>query len=360
MKTPLFVTATGRNAGKTIVTLGLTHDLSQSHKVGFIKPVGLARVRAGVDALDVDAMLIEKTCQLHENIKDMCPVTLTPKDWPDISDPDVELMLDKIRDAYGRVAQGRDVMVVEGTGSAALGTAMGLPNARVAAELGCKVLLVAPYGTMITNPFDVAALSREYFKGMGVDTIGAVINRVPADLMESYVPYARAKMERAGIPLRGLIPETPALNTFRFLQVSEYLAGEMLCGTSSAEAVIDTVRIGAMTPHRALAYFTPRSLIITPGDREDIIVTACACAQRAGGGPSGLVLSGGQRPHDRIIELLKESGIPTFLAERDSYTVGSKIHDMPLRIQPTDTDKINTVQQLTLDHLEVEAILAEL
>ncbi|MEM7166830.1 MAG: AAA family ATPase [Planctomycetota bacterium] len=360
MKTPLFVTATGRNAGKTIVTLGLTHDLSQNYKVGFIKPVGLARVRAGTEALDVDAMLIEKTCQLHENIKDMCPVTLSQSDWPEVSPADVDVMLAKVRESYGRISEGRDVIVVEGTGSAALGTAMGLPNARVAAELGCKALLVAPYGTMITNPFDVAALSKEYFKASGVETIGAVINRVPADLMASYEPYARKSMERVGIPLRGLIPESPALGWFRFLQVSEYLDGEMLCGTSHAEAVIDTVRIGAMTPHRALAYFAPKSLIITPGDREDIIVTACACSQRNPGGPSGLVLSGGQRPHDRIIELLKESGIPTFLASEDSYTVGSKIHDMPLRIQPTDTDKISTVQQLTLDHLEVEAILGSL
>jgi BioD-like phosphotransacetylase family protein len=120
------------------------------------------------------------------------------------------------------------------------------------------------------------------------------------------------------------------------------------------------VRIGAMVPHRALAYFQRDCLVITPGDREDVIVTVCASSRSARGGPSGLVLSGGIRPHERIVELLREAGLPVFMAKQDSYTVASKIHDMPLRIQPNDGEKIARVQGLVSGHVEVDRIIAAL
>lgn len=358
MKTPLFVTATGRSVGKTIVTLGLMMELSRSLRTGFIKPLGLARVRAGREGIDLDALLIEKTCKVHQNIKDMCPVTLGRMEWPEVGPDDAERMMERVRESFQRISQGRDLVVVEGTGNPALGTMLGISNARVASELGCKVLLVAAYGTLVDNPFDFVEASRSYLAAHGVETIGVLINRVPRELLDAYVPYARSRVKALGLSLHGVLPESPVLRTFRFLQVSEFLEGEFVSGRPLAETVIETVRVGAMTPHRAIQYFTPRSLIITPGDREDIIVTACACARGPDRGPSGLVLSGGQRPHPRILELLEVAGIPTFLAEEDSYTVASRIHDMPLRIQPTDAEKIAEVQQLVLDHVDVESIVS--
>lgn len=358
MTTPLFITGTAEDVGKTLVTLGVVSDLvNHFSRVGFIKPLGIARVRAGRDGIDIDALLIERVCSLHTNIKDMCPVTLSGGTWPQVSAEDSAKMLERMKAAYARVSEGRDVMVVEGTGNAALGSSLGLSNARLAATFGCKVLLVGGYGLMAHNPFDVAALNASFFRGAGVEVVGIVLNRVPADVLESYHDYAREVFRGLEIPLLGVLPHEPRLQTFRFLQVSEVLRGEMLCGMARAEQVITHVRIGAMTPHRAIPYLEPGSLIITPGDREDMVVTICACAARAEGGPAGLVLSGGETPHERILGLLEASRIPTFLAHEDSYTVASKIHDMPLRIQPTDEDKIRLAQQLVMTHVDLERIL---
>ena len=186
------------------------------------------------------------------------------------------------------------------------------------------------------------------------------MNRVPADQIDEYRPYVSERFEEMGVRLFGVIPEDSTLNTFHFLQVSEYLAGEMICGEAKAERLIRSVRVGAMMPHRAIGYFQRDCLVITPGDREDVIVTACACASEEGGGPSGMVLSGGIRPHERIVELLKRSKLPVFLAREDSYTVASKIHDMPLRIQPNDGEKISRVQSLVSSHVEVDEIVSAL
>ncbi len=358
MRAPLYITDTAPGGGKTVLTLGLVSELGSTFdSVGFIKPVGLARVRAGMDGIDIDAMLIDKVCQTRANIKDMSPLTVSRSIWPKVTPSESEKMLGKIESAFAAISEGREIVVVEGTGHAALGTCLGLSNAKIAKKLGTKVLLAAAYRDLERNALDTIELNRGYFEAHGVPVLGAVVNRVPGEVLEDYRAYAAQRFEEMAIPLFGVMPEEPALKTFRFLQVSEHLEGEMLCGESKAERMIRSVRVGAMVPHRAIGYFNRDCLVITPGDREDVIVTACAAASEKGGGPSGMVLSGGIRPHDRIVELLRRSRMPVFLAREDSYTVASKIHDMPLRIQPNDGEKISHVQSLVSSHVEVDKIV---
>ena len=81
MRAPLYITDTAPGGGKTVLTLGLVSELGQTFdSVGFIKPLGLARVRAGHDGIDIDAMLIDKVCQTRANIKDMSPLTVN-RSW---------------------------------------------------------------------------------------------------------------------------------------------------------------------------------------------------------------------------------------------------------------------------------------
>ena len=361
MRAPLYITDTAPGGGKTIMTLGLVNELSQAFEsVGFIKPVGLARVRTGTVGVDIDAMLVDKIYQTRSNIQDMSPVTVSPEIWPKVSPEDSEKMMRKIESSFATISEGRDAVVIEGTGHAGLGSCLGLSNARIAKALGAKVILTAAYRELEMNAIDTIELSRGYFESKGVEVIGAVVNRVPTEDFDAYRDYIGGPFEQLGIRLFGVMPESPELKTFHFLQVSEYLDGAMLCGESKAERTIRSVRIGAMVPHRAIQYFRKDSLVITPGDREDVIVTACATAGQGGDGPSGMVLSGGIRPHDRIVDLLKQSGMPVFLASEDSYTVASKIHDMPLRIQPNDGEKISTAQTLVSSHVEVESVIQSL
>ncbi len=361
MRAPLYITDTAPGGGKTVVTLGLISELGSSFdSVGFIKPVGLARVRAGHDGIDIDAMLVDKVCQTRANIKDMSPVNLTPEAWPQVSSEEADRMLGKIRGSFEAVSSGRDVTVIEGTGQAAFGNLFGLSNARVARELGARVLLTSAFSDLAKNAFDMVELNRGYFESKGVSVLGAIVNRVPSDALESYSDYARDRFAAMGLELFGIVPEDPGLKTFHFLQVSEVLDGEMIAGEGKAERMIGTVRVGAMVPHRALQYFQSDCLVITPGDREDVIVAVCAASGQDSGGPCGLVLTGGIRPHERILALLKGAGLPVFLAREDSYTVASKIHDIELRIQPNDGEKIARVQSLVSGHVEVDRIIAAL
>ena len=87
----------------------------------------------------------------------------------------------------------------------------------------------------------------------------------------------------------------------------------MLNQTDRMHNLVEDVAVGAMGAHNALNFFKPGVLLITPGDREDIILAACTSLDNANNGMiwRELLLSGNFRtqsesvlkvdPHDKPI-----------------------------------------------------------
>jgi len=106
-------------------------------------------------------------------------------------------------------------------------------------------------------------------------------------------------------------------------------------------------------------YLQPGTLIITPGDRDDIILAATATARLAGGSAiAGLVLTNNAPPHAKIAELLAQTDIPVIATTEESYAIASKIFGMTVKTQPQDTDKIPIIKQLITKHVDLKALLA--
>ena len=121
--------------------------------------------------------------------------------------------------------------------------------------------------------------------------------------------------------------------------------------------------IGAMEPHDALDYIEDKSLVITPGDREDIILTAISMHLIYGdNGPSvsGLVLTGDVSPHPSVLNLIKCTDIPVLVVKEDTYKVAARVHDLRIKIRPQDRIKTNLVIDLINRHVDVNAIVGRL
>jgi phosphate acetyltransferase len=107
-------------------------------------------------------------------------------------------------------------------------------------------------------------------------------------------------------------------------------------------------------------YIVQDSLLITPGDREDIIATALGCFREDEGSRlkvAGLVLSGGIVPDKAVMDQLEGAKIPVLLSEDDTYDVASTIHDLTVKIRPCDTAKVKEVIKLIHDDVDLDAIL---
>ena len=191
-----------------------------------------------------------------------------------------------------------------------MGSVFDLSNAKVAKLLDAKVVIVAQGG--IGRPVDEIALNKALFDKEGLEVVGAILNKVRADKIEMVQEYARKGLARLGVPLLGVLPKKNILSAPNLSQIAKEIKGYWLNGQlHGSKQRINRVVIGAMTAKHIIDYLSPGTLIITPGDREDILLWAIASATISGARLiSGIILTRDISPHPKILEMLSSTDIP--------------------------------------------------
>lgn len=360
----VFVAATEQNTGKTTTSLGLYGALrARFPRIGFIKPVGQRFIEVEGKRIDEDSVLIRHTFDTQTPIEDMSPIAVEP-DFTRryIERSNSEHLVKRIQHSFDRACWEKDFAIIEGTGHAGVGAVFDLSNAKVASVLQSKVILVTPGG--IGRPIDEAALNKALFDKEGVEVIGVVMNKVLPSKMDYISEFARRGFERLGIDLLGVIPQERVLSEPTVLDVCNIIRGEVISHPDLLRRHISNVMIGAMQPTNLLTRLESRTLLIVPGDREDIILAAHSEAecQPEGGEENlaGLVLSESLRPHGPVAEILRRSPLPVIASPMDSYTIASRIHSMTVKTLPGDAEKIQRIQDLVNEHMDIERILAKI
>ncbi|HNQ51325.1 MAG TPA: AAA family ATPase [Candidatus Omnitrophota bacterium] len=356
----IFIAATKQNDGKTTVSLGLISNFQQRFKkVGFIKPIGQRYLEEEGLQIDEDSVLIEEVCGIKAGLKDMSPIAVE-KGFTEryINRPAKDSISKQIQGAFKRISSHQDLVVIEGTGHAGVGSVFDHSNATVARLLGSKVILISSGG--IGRPIDEIVLNKALFDKEGVKLLGVIINKVLPDKFDKIDQLVRKGLERKGITVLGVIPFTPALSYPTIEQILEETSFDLLCGKERLETYVSRVVIGAMRPASAVKYIVNDSLLIAPGDSEDVIMAALECYRDDD--PSrlklaGIILSGGMTPEKPLMDLLLRSGLSVLMARTDTYTVASMIHDLTVKIRPQDKAKVKTVVKLIKDYVNLDKIV---
>ena len=359
----VFVAATRMNDGKTTTCLGLFAALQSLYpRVGFIKPVGQRFVDVQGHKVDEDSYLLDTIYDVRVPIESMSPVTVDSTFTRRyLKNPEQLLpeLKDKICRAFDRVSWEKDFTLIEGTGHAGVGSVFDLSNASVAKLLKAPVIMVCPGG--IGRPIDEISLNKALFDKAGVEVIGAILNKVEHDKLETVREYAGLGLQRLGVPLLGILPVEKMLSAPNLTQIAEDIDGQWLNGRKGgAKQRVNRVIVGAMTAKGIVDYLTPGTLIITPGDRDDIILAAVSSARLSGGGSTiaGLILTNDIQPHPKLAELLAQTDIPVIAAPGESYTVTSTINRMTVKTQPQDIDKIPVIKNLIMQNVDLKSLLA--
>lgn len=353
----IFIAATKQNDGKTTISLGLIFNFRERFKkVAFIKPIGQRYLEEDGVKVDEDSVLVEKvmaTCQVRCGLKDMNPIAVergfTEKY---ISHPDKKSITRRIKESFRRISKSQDLVIIEGTGHAGVGSVFDHSNAAVAKLLGAKVILISSGG--IGRPIDEIALNKALFEKEGVKLLGVIVNKVLPDKFEKINQMVRKGLARIGVKVLGVIPYHPMLSYPTIGQILEETGFALLCGKPALENYVSRIIVGAMKPSGALKYIVDNSLLITPGDRDDMITVTL------GRKVAGIILSGGITPPQSIMDLLEKAGIPVLLAKGDTYTVASSIHDLTVKIRPQDSAKINAAIKLIKDNVDLKKVLSRL
>ena len=362
MAASIFVAGIGQHSGKTVVSLGLIAGLTRrGYRVHYMKPVGQQLVQMGPDLVDKDVALIHAVYDLPTPPKAASPISI-PSGYTRqfiLGGDDSRPLLEEIRDSYDIVAEGADIVVVEGTGHAGVGSVIGLSNARVARELGSQVLLIT--GAGIGQPIDQFAVNRALLEAEGVKVLGVVSNKVWEDRMDEVAHPLRIWLEGEGVALLGTIPSRPVLAEMTLRQIVDGIKADVISGHQHLDETIHECIIGAASARRLIDLIQPGMLMIMPGDRDDLVLAAVSSYSGLVGEPqtgAAVCLTTGLLPSESILRLIRAAQMPTIASETGTYELTSRISDLVAKIGPEDDEKLRVAEQLVAEYVDMDAIVA--
>ncbi len=356
----VYIAATRQDEGKTTLALGLFQTLKKRlGPIGYIKPVGQRFVEVNGLKIDEDSLLMERTYQVAVPLEDMSPVTVeqnfTRRFLEDGNTGDLE---QKIRKSFDRAAWEKQFVLIEGTGHAGVGSVFGLSNAHVAKLLGAKIVIVTRGG--IGAPFDEVTLNAALCEKVGAEVVGVILNKVLPDKLPMIREIAERAFARLGLPVLGVVPRHNILTRPTVGQVARETGARFLHGENFKRRRIENVIVGAMASRHIADHIQPKTLVIAPGDRDDVILAALLdiVLNRERTHVAGIVLSSGMRPPPSVLKLMQRTETPVMLAEESSYEVARTIYGMTVKTEPQDDDKIAVIQELVEQYVDLPTMLA--
>jgi hypothetical protein len=355
----IFVAATRMDDGKTTTAVGLFAALQELYpRIGYIKPVGQRFVEIEGLKIDEDTVLINETYHPHTPLKAMSPIAVEPDFTRRYLTGGITHQLhDRVRNAFDIAAWEKDFVIIEGTGHAGVGSVFDLSNATVAKVLKSKVVIVSRAG--IGRPIDEIAMNLSLFEKHGVEVIGAIINKVNPEKMEMLKDYATRGLAKLGLPLLGMIPLHTELWKPTVNQACLRLKGEFIAGAQHKRRRIARVAVGAMSARNAGKLLQPGTLVITPGDRDDIIDLILSEDARNGARSplAGVVLTDGILPPEPVLQTIRGRTLPFISTQSDISSATSAIGHMQVKTEVGDRDKIGAIQGLIHDYVDVHRLV---
>ncbi|WP_314618787.1 phosphate acetyltransferase [Streptomyces stackebrandtii] len=350
MTRSVYVTGIDRGDGRQVVELGLMELLTrQVDRVGVFRPL----VHDGPDRL---FDLLRARYRLSQD-----PSTVYGMDYHEASalqaEQGTDELVSRLVDRFHAVAREYEVVLVLGTDFAAtqLPDELAL-NARLANEFGASVIPVV--GGKGQPSESVRAEARNAFRaydGLGCDVLAMIVNRVaPEDLVA-----LERLATRVPVPCY-VLPDEPALAAPTVAQITHALGASVVLGDDAglARDALDFVFGGAMLPN-FLNALTPGCLVVTPGDRADLVVGALA-AHSAGTPPiAGVLLTLNERPSEEILTLAARlaPGTPVISVPGNSFPTAAELFALEGKLNAATPRKAETALGLFERHVDTADLL---
>ncbi|MFC7790758.1 phosphate acetyltransferase [Streptomyces cinereoruber] len=351
MTRSVYVTGIDRGDGRQVVELGVMELLTrQVDRVGVFRPL----VHDGPDRL---FDLLRARYRLSQDAS-----TVYGMDYREASALQAERgtdeLVSRLVDRFHAVARDYEVVLVLGTDFAATQLPDELAvNARLANEFGASVIPVV--GGKGQSAESVRAEARNAFRaydGLGCDVLAMAVNRVAAEDREAIAERLAARLP---VPCY-VLPDEPALSAPTVAQITHALGGTVVLGDDAglARDALDFVFGGAMLPN-FLHALTPGCLVVTPGDRADLVVGALA-AHSAGTPPiAGVLLTLDERPGEEVLTLAARlaPGTPVVSVAGNSFPTAAELFALEGKLNAATPRKAETALGLFERHVDTADLL---
>jgi phosphate acetyltransferase len=356
MSKNLYIATMEPRCGKSVVALGIMELLSRrSHKIGFFRPI------IPDDQPDNNIQLIRSRYHLKLPYEDMYAYTHDDAQRM-VAAGQYDSFLKTIHSKYKSLENRCDFVLCEGTDYTGVSSAFEFDfNADVANNLGCPILAVI--NGRARSPAEVIEairFARESFESQGCTILAMLANRVEPQ-----------NVGRIGNLLKGekstempvyILPEVPLLSRPTVGEIATSLNSRILQGEPDGlkREVLD-IKIAAMNLPRFLDYVTEGTLIITPGDRSDVILgSLAATVSETYPSISGLLLTGGLSLDPQVRRLIegfkRTSPVPIFSVDTDTYSTALNAGAVKAALTPENDRKIATALGVFESHVNIPEI----
>ncbi|HDZ04342.1 hypothetical protein LCGC14_0206060 [marine sediment metagenome] len=360
MSKAIYIVTTEPNSGKSIVSLGLMQLLlGKTAKVGYFRPI-IDDVPNGKIDNHIDTVL----SYFNVDMKPEEAYAYTRSQVVQLKNKDKDdEIVGHIIHKYKTIENRFDFVLVEGTDFSGEGAIIEWDiNVLIAKNLGIPAVILAS-GKNKTLDELVGNLYMAYdsFKEKGVEVLLIVANKVQPENVTIVSNGLKEKLPED--VLVGTIPVNSILGSPTLKEIAQELDAKVLFGEDYINNQVGSFSVGAMQLRNYLTHLKSDSLVITPGDRADIILGALQ-ANISTNYPSlsGIVLTGGLIPEESIIKLIEGLSdiIPILSVARGTFYVTNKIGTIRPRIYAENTEKIQTSIQEFEKYVPTEELAEKL
>jgi len=342
MNKAIYIATSESNSGKSIITLGLMSMLiGRTAKVGYFRPI----VEDFEDGkLDNHIETVISYFGLDIRFEDAFAITksqlIKKKNKGKIGD-----VLDLIIEKFKHLEERFDFVLVEGTSFSGEGTAIELDmNVLIAKNLGIPAIIVGSGVDKTLEEFlDSEYLAYDSFKNKEVEVLAFIANKIQPENLKLAEDGLRSVLPKE--VLVSAIPAISSLDNPTVKEIVEELDAKVLFGKDYINNEVGSFSVGAMQLRNYLLHLKENALVITPGDRADIILGALQANESVNYPTvSGIVLTGNILPEDSILKLIEglDSVVPIISVDGGTYRITNKIGSIKSKIYAENKHKIET------------------
>ena len=342
MNKAIYIATSEEDSGKSIVTLGLMSMLiGKTAKVGYFRPIvedfedgkldnhiETVIKHFGLDISYNDAFAIKKSKLIKKKNKGK-----------------LGEVIDLIIEKYKQLEEQFDFVLVEGTSFTGEGTVIEMDmNVLIAKNLGIPAIIVGSgVGKTLDELIDSMRLAYDSFKVKDVEVLAVIANKVQPENINLITSGLKKSLPES--VLINAIPMISTLNNTTIQEIVNELDAKVLFGEAYLNNQISSFSVGAMQLRNYLNHLKEDGLVITPGDRADIILGALQANESVNyPSISGIVLTGNIIPEDTILKLIEGLSpvVPIIAVKEGTYVISNKIGDIKPKIYANNTQKIQT------------------
>lgn len=357
MSKSLYITSLEAQSGKALIALGFMEQLSgRLARLGVFRPV--VSENAESDAI---ISLMANQYRLHLTPEEMYGLTMDEVK-PLLSHGNYDEIYSRILERFKSLEDKCDFVLCIGSDYSGVSVALEFDfNVDVARNLGSLLIpIVNGRKKEATTLINAVRAITETLEEKKCDVLAMIINRVAPD--QRYQLLASIEKDLAGNNDVYVVPEEPSLERPTVREVAQALDAQIIGGDiERLNGEVSNVKIGAMELPNFLDHLDDDTLVITPGDRSDIVIGTLV-ADRSINYPhiAGMVLSGNLKLAPQVKKLAEGmliSPVPVMATEMDTFSAAMRVNNIRPSFTSENKRKIASALGLVESSVDIAGIL---